>query len=243
MPSSQKDLVRRFWDSEACGERYGDDQFRIRYELEPEIAEFAEFPTALGKKVLEIGVGMGADFTRWEAAGADVIGIDLTERAIATARTRSRTRRGMLLVADAESLPFRDNDFDIVYSWGVLHHTPDTERAITEAIRVLAPGGALKIMLYHRRSWVAIAAWMRFCLLRGRPFRSLRTAVRHIESSGTQAFSRAEGRQLLKDLGVSAVWSRLTHWDRRVAPGIARLLGDCLGWFLLLEGKKHQDVS
>lgn len=238
MPSSQKDLVRRFWDSEACGERYGDDQFRIRYELEPEIAEFAEFPTALGKKVLEIGVGMGADFTRWEAAGADVIGIDLTERAIATARTRSRTRRGMLLVADAESLPFRDNDFDIVYSWGVLHHTPDTERAITEAIRVLAPGGALKIMLYHRRSWVALAAWVRFCLFRGRPFATLRQAVTNIESPGTRAFTKEEVRGLLYSVDDVSVRSRLSVWDRKHTPLIPNLLGDRFGWFLLVEATK-----
>jgi ubiquinone/menaquinone biosynthesis C-methylase UbiE len=71
--------------------------------------------------------------------------------------------------ADAEDLPFDDGSFDLVYSWGVLHHTPQMDRALAEAQRVLAPGGGLRIMLYNRRSWVALAAWARFGVLRGCP--------------------------------------------------------------------------
>lgn len=139
-----KERVRRFWESEACGERYGHDQDRVRYELEPEIIDFADFASAHGKRVLEIGVGMGSDFVRWLRAGATATGIDLTERAVAITRERVAAEgfHADVRVADAEALPFDDEQFDIVYSWGVLHHTPDTARAINEARRVLVPGVA-----------------------------------------------------------------------------------------------------
>ena len=125
-----------------------------------------------------------------------------------------------------------------MYSWGVLHHTPNLQAALDEATRVLAPGGELKLMLYHRRSWVAAAAWVRFCLLRGHPFQGLRAAVAHVESPGTKAVTTAEIERALPGLEALDVRTALTHWDRRLAPGIARLAGDRLGWFLLIRGRK-----
>lgn len=239
-----KDSVRAFWEAEACGERYRDEQEQLRYELEPEILDFAAFAGASGLDVLEIGVGMGADFLRWLRAGARATGIDLTERAVALAGQWALAEgfETDLRVADAETLPFDDDHFDLVYSWGVLHHTPDVPQAFREAIRVLKPGGRLKAMVYHRRSWVALAAWVRFCLLRGRPLASLREAVSHIESPGTQAFTRNEAEMLLVGLEGVEVRSVLTHWDRKWAPGVSRLIGDRAGWFLLLEGTKPADA-
>lgn len=240
MTRASKRAVKDFWEQEACGERYGADQDRLRYELEPEILAFADFPSGSGKRVLEIGVGLGADFLRWARAGAQLTGVDLTERAVA--RTRSRLEEeGMsadLRVADAEHLPFADESFDIVYSWGVLHHTPNPPAALAEAQRVLAPGGELKVMLYHRHSWVALAAWARFCLLRGRPFASLSSAVSHIESPGTAAYTPAEARSMLPGLTLHSVTTQLTQWDRRWSLGLSRLGGNRLGWFLLVHGTK-----
>ena len=114
--------VREFWEAEACGERYGDEQDRIRYELEPEIEPFAKFAEARGRKVLEIGVGMGADFLRWARNGADATGVDLTERAIGITKERLAAEglEAHLQTANAQELPFEDASFDIVYSWGVL---------------------------------------------------------------------------------------------------------------------------
>lgn len=233
------DQVRAFWEREAAGERYGEDQTEVRYRLEPEILEFADFDSAAGARVLEIGVGMGADFVRWLQCGADAVGVDLTERAVrlTSDRVRSAGFEADVRVADAEHLPFDAGEFDLVYSWGVLHHTPHVAAAFAEATRVLRPGGRLKVMVYHRRSWVALAAWGRFSLLRGHPFERLRDAVAHVESPGTQAFTTAELRSLLGGLEQVEVRPVLTSWDRRMVPGLSRLVGGRMGWFLLGEGR------
>lgn len=240
MTSVEKEAVKGFWEREACGERYGPAQDRLRYELEPEILSFADFHSAGGKRVLEIGVGMGADFLRWVRAGAEATGVDLTERAVALTRQRllAEGLQADVRVADAESLPFPDREFDLVYSWGVLHHTPAPGKALAEAQRVLKPGGELKVMLYHRRSWVALAAWIRYCFMRGKPLSTLQDAVANIESPGTHAYTPAEIYQLLGELHDISIMPSLSHWDRRCAPLLARLLGDSRGWFLLISGRR-----
>lgn len=240
MTGDVKAAVHDFWDREACGERYGSEQERKRYALEPEVLEFARFEAAAGKRVLEIGVGMGADFLRWLRSGALATGVDLTQHAVDITRERVKAEGfdARVEVADAEHLPFEEDSFDLVYSWGVLHHTPDTAAAIGEAVRVLCPGGDLKIMMYHRPSWVALAAWVRFCALRGRPFHGLRYAVSHVESPGTKAFTKEEAEALGSGLRSITATPKLTWRDRRFAPGLSRLIGDRLGFYLLIEGTK-----
>lgn len=240
MKQAPKDQVKAFWENEACGERYGAEQDRVRYELEPEILPFADFESGARLRVLEIGVGMGADFLRWARAGAQATGVDLTERAVALTKMRLLEEHLIadVRLADAEMLPFPDNTFDIVYSWGVLHHTPNPTQAFTEAQRVLVPGGRLKLMLYHRRSWVALAAWAKFGVLRGRPFLSIKQAVKHIESPGTQAFTEKELRTMLPDLEHLRIRPVLTRWDRRCLPLLPSAFGNRFGWFLLLDGRK-----
>jgi ubiquinone/menaquinone biosynthesis C-methylase UbiE len=236
-----KGSVAAYWEAESCGERYGPSQEEMRYRLEPQIRTFAAFPSGRDRDVLEIGVGMGADLLCWARAGARASGVDITERAVrwTEGRLRSVGLPADVRVADAEELPFRSDMFDIVWSWGVLHHTPQSTRALREAARVLRPGGRYAVMVYHRHSWVAVAAWLRFGLLRGRPMMSLREAVGHIESPGTKAFTSGEIKVLLEDLLVNLrVRPVLTHWDRRYAPGLARLFGDRWGWFLLVDGRR-----
>jgi SAM-dependent methyltransferase len=243
--------VRAFWQARPCGSTHatappGTPEFfaevdRRRYELEPFIPRFADFDGACGKRVLEIGVGLGGDFTRFARAGAEATGVDLTERSVELVRRRLALEglAGEVLVADAEALPFADAAFDRVYSWGVLHHTPATERAVAEATRVLRPGGELCVMLYGRRSWVAYGLWVRYALLRGRARRGLADVLaHHMESEGTRAFSTGELRAMFAafaDLRIDHVG---TPYDRRVAGPLVRLTGGRLGWFVVVRGRK-----
>lgn len=246
-----KSKVRAFWEAAPCGAKHaaareGTAQFyadveRSRYDLEPFIPRFAEFGSTRGKAVLEIGVGLGTDLTQFARAGAQVTGIDLTERAVDNVRQRLDMEglEARLQVADAERLPFDDGSFDVVYSWGVLHHTPRPDVAMAEAQRVLRPGGRLCVMVYARHSWVAFGLWARYAALVGRPWRSLRQVVaNHMESSGTQAYTSREMRAMfggLEDLTVEQV---STPYDRRVAGLLARLFSPRLGWFLVVRGRK-----
>lgn len=119
-----------------------------------------------------------------------------------------------LQVADAENLPFADSSFDLVYSWGVLHHTPDTERAITEVLRILKPGGMAKIMVYHKYSFVGLMLWIRYALLGFRPMTPLSYIYsQYLESPGTKAYTVTEARYLFRQFREVEISTVLTHGD------------------------------
>jgi len=201
--TATKEAVKDFWNAEPCGTRYlgGPQDFdahaRARYELEPFIFDFAGFSSARGLKVLEIGVGMGADYLEWLKAGALVTGVDLSAASIERARQRCEAAgfKPDLRIADAEQLPFPDDYFDVVYSYGVMHHSPNTQKCMCEALRVLKPGGRAKIMVYHHPSLTGAMLWLRYGLLGGK---SLRQCVfQHLESAGTKTYTQHEARQLM----------------------------------------------
>ncbi len=113
-----------------------------------------DYPAYHGKRVLEVGCGMGCMAMNWARQGARVTALDLNPVAVAQTSRRFDLfgLEGDIREVDGESLPFADATFDYVYSWGVLHHTPGTERAVAELHRVLKPGGAVGVMLYNRQS-------------------------------------------------------------------------------------------
>lgn len=222
---ADKKAVQDFWERASCGEelylsdvgRQGYiDQARRRYELEPCIEPFAAFSSAKGKSVLEIGVGLGADHQRFAAAGAILCGIDLTERAVAHARRRIELfgLASVLSGGDAENLSFEDASFDVVYSWGVIHHSPDTPKAVAEIYRVLKPGGTAKIMIYHKWSLVGYMLWLRYALLRLRPWMTLTDIyARHLESPGTKAYSVRAATRMFARFSAVQICTVLTHGD------------------------------
>jgi ubiquinone/menaquinone biosynthesis C-methylase UbiE len=163
-----EDLKRRvhdFWQANPCGAKFTDAEVgsreffdaveRYRYATESHIPDVVRFDRWKDRDVLEIGCGLGTDGINFARQGANYTGIDLTERAIELVRTRFGYEgfEAQLRVADAENLPFEDEMFDLVYSHGVLHHTPNIERAVAEVHRVLRPGATAMVMLYHKNSY------------------------------------------------------------------------------------------
>lgn len=215
-----KASVREFWNTQSCdtqvarsakfSKEYFEEIERFRYFDQPFIHSFAQFTRFRGKKVLEVGFGAGTDFVQWLRAGAVATGIDLTQEALANLLNRIQAY-GLpapehVQVADAENLPFSSDTFDLGYSFGVLHHSPDTEKAIRELVRVVRPGGQIKIMLYNRRSIYAFNLWIKFALLRGKPWKSRRWVLwNHMESIGTKAYTRGELARMLPKLGLTEV--------------------------------------
>ena len=223
--NTDKQAVHDFWNAASCGETlylHGSQrdayagQAAKRYELEPYIAAFAGFDEARDRDVLEVGVGLGADHQRFAEAGARLTGVDLTERAVEHTQQRLAAfdLTSRLQTADAENLPFADETFDTVYSWGVLHHSPNTPRAIDEVWRVLRPGGSARVMIYHEHSIVGYMLWIRYALLVGQPGRSLADIyANYLESPGTKAYTVKAARALFARFSKVEIETVLTHGD------------------------------
>jgi len=252
-----KSAVRDFWDEAPCGTRgirhpEGSPEFfaqieKERDEREPFIRDFARFDAWKGKRVLEVGFGAGTDLVRFARAGAVLSGIDYTAHAVRLARQRLRLDglEGDLREGDAESLPFEDASFDFVYSWGVIHHTEDTGKAAREILRVTKPGAQICVMVYNRRSLVALQCWLLNGLLRGKPWVSVEQLLAaHVESPGTHAYTTDEALNLFLRLEQSSVTPVVTPYDCRLGrrlflPAWVRACVPAgLGWFLVVQGTK-----
>jgi ubiquinone/menaquinone biosynthesis C-methylase UbiE len=260
-----KNQVKGFWNKKTCGtweidekkftREYFDSIEEDRYSKQPEIFAFAQFTRFSGKKVLEVGVGAGTDFIQWARAGCISYGIDLTEEAIEHLNHRLKLE-GLsakdFKVADCEALPYSSDQFDLVYSWGVIHHTPNTEAAMKDIIRVCKPGGKCKIMVYHRRSLLAFLFWLRHTIMKGKFTKSIKWALyNHMESIGTKSYTKKEILKMLEDQPVHNIKIKpvLSYYDklerfgplfRATAKFLAYLLGgNRVGWFLTIEFDKH----
>jgi SAM-dependent methyltransferase len=142
---------------------YFDEVEGRKYRVEPHIPAFAEFERWKGKRVLEIGCGIGTDTVRFARAGADVTAVDLSAQSLELAKRRAAVY-GLDSItfykANAEELTgiVQIERYDLVYSFGVLHHTPHPALAIQQVRHYLGPDSLFKLMVYHRRSWKVL--WM-----------------------------------------------------------------------------------
>lgn len=262
-----KDSVKHYWDKASCGTefiakpKFSPEYFQeienFRYTIEPEIFSFAQFTRFYGKKILEVGVGAGSDFLQWVRAGTQAHGIDLTPEAIEHVKQRLNLyalNAHDLQVADAEHLPYQDNTFDLVYSWGVIHHSPDTEQCLREIVRVTKPNGTIKIMIYNRRSLFAFYRYVACGLLKGKPFRSFKSILYdHQESPGTKAYTFQEAHQMIAQHNVTLISLKATvsahdllYYKGKTARFFAYLLACFLGWnnvgwFMTLELRKNSE--
>lgn len=172
--------IKQFWNEQPVGsnfvayeagksfyERYDAFRYRTEGHILKELDEI-EFK---GRNVLEIGLGQGADSMQIINRGAIYYGIDLTEESVRRVKERFHLFNkpyAEIQVANAESIPYPDNTFDIVYSHGVIHHSPQIKKIVSEIYRVLMPGGKAVIMLYHQASYnyyISISVLRRMGLL------------------------------------------------------------------------------
>lgn len=259
-----KDEVAAYWNKNACGttatssakftRQYFEEIENYRYEVEPEIFSFAQFTRHRDQKVLEVGVGAGTDFLQWVRAGAKAYGIDLTEEAVTHVKNRLDLY-GLsaedVRVADAEHLPYQDNYFDLIYSFGVIHHSPDTIKALEEIIRCTRKNGTIKIMVYNRRSLAAFYHYLKFGLLAAKPFRTFSDVIyHHMESIGTKCFTINEIKMILANypVEIKKISANVTSYDllwnkpapfRWLAYFLACMAGyQKCGWFLTFELQK-----
>lgn len=255
--------VRSYWDANplcasAIPYSLGTPEYFEYYDGLREVNEDLEFSYQLheyksfaGRKMLDVGSGNGYVLSWYAREGAEVYGVDISSTGIDLCRKRFEHSglHGNFQVANAEELPFEDKTFDCVCSMGVLHHTPDTAKAVGEIFRVLKPGGRLIVMVYHRDS-----ALYRFHFRLRRFFtgKTLQEMVNEVDGVGNpkgDVYSKSELWELLGRFEQLELFVRLLQgW--MVIPKKGRLIPTRLlkpfekrwGWFLYARGIKPDNA-
>lgn len=222
--------VREYWDRRPCNlkhspapvgtREYFDQVEQRKYFVEPHIPRFADFDRWQGKRVLEVGCGLGTDTINFARAGALVTAVDLSERSVELARERANVfhvaDRIDFVVADAERLSefVQAQPYDLVYSFGVVHHSPNPRR-ILEEIRAnfVDARSTVKVMVYHRWSWKVLG--IVFSEAHGAWWRMDSAVARHSEAQTgcpvTYTYSRRSGALLLEEAGFRVLATEVEH--------------------------------
>jgi len=240
------EIDRRFWNSGAFASAHDRTPF----------GKLIEYEQWRGKRVLDIGCGSGAHTALLARSGCIVTAVDLSGTAVELTKRRLELFdvTADVLEADVECLPFESESFDLVWSWGVIHHTPRADRALEEIHRVLRPGGDARVMVYHRNS---IYYWVNLMLIRGVLMGGLlrrspsMLADYHCDGRIARHFGT---RELLSLMGAfldvrTQVFSQpadvyplprwLKSWAIRLVPtAVTTALTERLGWFLFVRATK-----
>ncbi|MGD1092399.1 MAG: class I SAM-dependent methyltransferase [Bryobacteraceae bacterium] len=221
--------VQNYWNDRPCNIRHStkaigtEEYFHEvewrKYHVESHIPEFADFEKWRGKKVLEIGCGIGTDTINFARYGAQVTAVDLSEASLAVARKRAEIfgfqDRIQFIQADAEHLTdyVPVEPYDLIYSFGVIHHTPHPEQVTGQIRRYLKPGTTVKIMVYNRWSWKVL--WILCGYGKGKFWRLNQLIAENSEAQTgcpvTYVYSRGEGRQWLESHGLRVTETRVDH--------------------------------
>jgi 2-polyprenyl-3-methyl-5-hydroxy-6-metoxy-1,4-benzoquinol methylase len=221
--------VQKYWNDRPCNIRhsrkevgtreYFDEVERRKYMVEPHIPRFADFERWRGKKVLEIGCGIGTDTMNFARAGAQVTAVDLSEKSLELARLRARVfgleDRIRFIQADAEHLSEKvpAEPYDLIYSFGVIHHTPHPERVVAQLPRFIKPDTTVKIMVYYRWSWKVF--WILARYGKGAFWKLDRLIADNSEAQTgcpvTYVYSKKQGAELLAHGGLRVVKAEADH--------------------------------
>jgi ubiquinone/menaquinone biosynthesis C-methylase UbiE len=262
---SYKDQVQRQWNHNPVGSQHARESqpHTLDWFLEvekhrygayaPWMPSVMEFSQHAGQDVLEIGGGIGTDLAQFAAHGAKVTDVDLAAGHLRLAEENFRLRGlgGRFIHQDAESLPFPDESFDLVYSNGVLHHTPNTRAVVSEIRRVLRPGGRVIVMLYAENS---LHYWRKMVWLFGVKQGLLdqvsmgEIMSRTVERSANEArplvkvYTKARARALFDNFTAIEVLRR--QLQREELPDLLKpavsFLEPRVGWNLIVKAAKHR---
>jgi SAM-dependent methyltransferase len=229
--SPQEDLarkVRAYWNSrihdlEMTAQPVGSREFfdeldDYRFDKLAYLPTVVDFAGYRGRRLVEVGCGIGTDLVRFAKGGALVTGVDLSETAVRLAKANldQHDARGAVLVGDGARLPLPDESVDVVYAHGVLQYSADPKGIVEEARRVLRPGGTAIFMVYNRVSWLMALS------------RVMKVGLEHADAPGLRLFSIPEFRELIRGFRKSTivperfpVKSRLHHgWKGALYNGV-----------------------
>ncbi len=225
-----------------------------RYEdYAPWMKQAINFEEFTNQHVLEIGFGMGTDLFSFARSGATVSGVDLSPQhlEIATQRFNLYGLKANLQLADTEALPFADTTFDVVYSFGVIHHTPNTEKAVEEIYRVLKPGGQAILAVYHKNSifhLCAISGYLLHMRFLKESYQDTLSRIEYRENSDARPlvklYSRKEFQNLLhkfSQIEIDCFHLDKTHFSFLqgfVPNSLIKKWENKYGWYLVAKARK-----
>ncbi len=265
--------VREFWDRRPCNIRhspapvgtreYFDQVEQRKYFVEPHIPAFADFARWKGKKVLEVGCGIGTDTMNFARAGAQVTAVDLSSRSLEVARKRAEVYglqdRIQFYQANAEKLTdyVPVDRYDLVYSFGVIHHTPNPSNVLEQIRAYMGPESTFKSMVYHHHSWKV--AWIVTSLGQCQFWKAKDLIATHAEAATgcpiAYTYTRAGGRKWLEEAGFTVTDQFVDHifpyriadyvkyqyvknWYFRILPQpMFRALERNFGWHLCMTAR------
>jgi 2-polyprenyl-3-methyl-5-hydroxy-6-metoxy-1,4-benzoquinol methylase len=272
-PETSLAKVQEYWNARPCNIRhspkavgtreYFEEVEARKYFVEHHIPGFAEFERWKGKKVLEVGCGIGTDTINFARHGAQVTAVDLTEKSLEVARQRARVfgleDRIRFVQANAEKLSeyVTPERYDLIYSFGVIHHTPNPGRVLDQLRQYVGPESTVKIMVYNRWSWKVL--WILLAYGKGQFWKLDRLIADSSEAQTgcpvTYSYSRKSGRRFLEEHGFRVTSVLVDHifsysipeyvqyrykqvWYFRWMPRpLFRRLERAFGWHLCLTGK------
>jgi SAM-dependent methyltransferase len=252
------DEVAAYWNRRPCNIRhstkevgtreYFDDVEARKYFVEPHIPGFAEFPLWKGKKVLEVGCGLGTDATNFARAGADYTGIELSKASMELAEKRFRVfgLEGQFHNLNAEVLAneLPKSNYDLVYSFGVIHHTPDPQAVLHQIRKVIKPNGEFRMMLYGKNSWKDIMIGAGLDQPEAQTGCPIAFTYTHDEVRDMLAKAGFEATSITNDHIFPYVIEKYVKyeyepqpWFKAMPPEMFNALEKTLGWHLLIKAK------